>query len=59
VPAIVAAVYESTAAVLIQFLKNPYHHDFIIQRRKLDVVRQPDTKHRRLGVPAGQQSVGW
>jgi hypothetical protein len=40
---ILAAVDESNAAVLIQFLMYPCHHDFRTRWQKLDVDRQPHT----------------
>jgi len=39
----VAAVLKSNAAGSIQFLMFPSRHDFIIQRRKLDVAAQTHT----------------
>jgi len=43
-PTILAAVQESNAAGLIHFLKSSCCHDFIIQRRKLDVAAQTHTE---------------
>jgi hypothetical protein len=43
-----AHVQKSNAAGLIHFLKNPCRHDFTIQRKKLDVARQPHTLKKPL-----------